>query len=126
MAEKIFYGAAQDLRIMLTDSINAGKNPLEILLAMAKILGEISGEDSYYSYTREQILAVYGFALNEKFVLQKEIEEVSRRLKKIEAAIKNSAFTDEEHKRMGYALERHKEEIARLESLTAENFGEAN
>ena len=117
MADKKFFGAAQSLRTTLTDSINAGKPPLEILLELARALGELSGEDSYYRTTREQILSVYGLALGDKFILDDELAEVKARLEKICAACKNPAFTEEEHIRMGYALERHKQEVARLERL---------
>ena len=117
MADKKFFGAAQELRIKLSDMINAGKPPLEIILELAKLVGEISGEDSYYQTTREQILAVYGFAFKDKFILDDELAEVKARLEKISAAYESSDFTEEEHIRIGYALESHKEEIARLESL---------
>lgn len=117
MTEKNFYGAEQNLRAELADMINAGKNPIEIILELAKKLGEISGENSYYRNIYEQVLAVYGFALNDKFILEKELKEVETRLKKIEAAQKNSDFNEEEKKRMGYAIERHKSEIERLKNL---------
>ncbi len=117
MADKKFFGAAQELRIKLSDMINAGKPPLEIILELARLVGEISGEDSYYQTTREQILAVYGFALKDKFILDDELAEIKARLEKISAAYESSDFTEEEHIRIGYALESHKEEIARLESL---------
>ncbi len=117
MADKKSFGAAQELRIKLSDMINAGKPPLEIILELARLVGEISGEDSYYQTTREQILAVYGFALKDKFILDDELAEIKARLEKISAAYESSDFTEEEHIRIGYALESHKEEIARLESL---------
>ena len=117
MADRKFFGAAQELRTQLTDSINAGKPPLEIVLQLAKAVGELSGEESYFETTREQILAVYGLALNDEFILADELAEVRARLKKISAAYENPNFTEEEHIRIGYALERHKQEIARLEAL---------
>ena len=117
MAEKKFFGAAQDLRIKLSEMINAGKPPLEIILELAKLVGELSGEDSYYRTTREQILAVYGFALKEKFILDDELAQVKARLEKISAAYESPDFDEEEHVRIGYALESHKKEIARLERL---------
>lgn len=115
--DESFSSATQNIRVKLADMINAGKNPFEIILELAKFLGEISGEGSYCQNISEQITAVYGLALNEKFVLEKELAEVSARLEKIEAAQKNPDFTEEERKRMGYALERHKSEIERLKSL---------
>lgn len=117
MADKKFFGAAQELRTTLTDSINAGKPPLAIVLELAKAVGELSGEESFYQTTREQILSVYGLALNDKFILDDELAEVRTRLEKISAAQQNPDFTEEERIRMGYALERHKMEIARLERL---------
>ena len=117
LADKKFFGAAQELRIKLSDMIDAGRPPLEIVLTLAKLVGELSGEDSYYQTTREQILAVYGFALKEKFILEDELAEVKARLEKISAAYESSEFTEEEHIRIGYALEAHKKEIERLERL---------
>ncbi|MBQ9442183.1 MAG: hypothetical protein IJU55_04150 [Selenomonadaceae bacterium] len=115
--EKNFSNATQNIRIKLADMVNAGKNPFEIILELAKFLGEISGEQTYSQNISEQISAVYGLALNEKFVLEKELAEVSARLEKIKAAQKNLDFTEEERKRMGYAIERHKAEIERLKNL---------
>jgi len=117
LAEKKFYGAAQELKIKILDSINAGKNPLEIILEVAKLVGELSGEETFQREVREQILSVYGFALGDKFILENELQEVSRRLEKIEAAYKNPDFTDEEHKRMEFAIARHKEELLRLQNI---------
>lgn len=115
--EQNFSNATQNIRIKLADMVNAGKNPFEIILELANFLGEISGEQTYSQNISEQISAVYGLALHEKFVLEKELAEVSARLEKIEAAQKNPDFTEEERKRMGYALERHKAEIERLKNL---------
>ena len=84
------------------------------------MLGEISGEETFFREVQEQILAVQGFALEEKFILEKELQEVEARLEKIQAAEKNPDFTEEEHKRMGYAIERHKAEIERLKKISAE------
>lgn len=119
LADKKLYGAAQELRTMLTNSINAGKPPLEIVLELARAIGELSGEDSYYRTTREQILSVYGLVLKDKFILEDELAEVKARLEKISAAYQSDDFTEEEHIRIGYALENHKKEIERLEQLKA-------
>ena len=117
MADKKFYGAAQEFKVKLNDSILVGRPPLEIILELAKLFGEISGEDSYYRTTREQIVSTYGLALKDKFVLENELAEVKARLEKISAAYDNPEFTEEEHIRIGYALEAHKKEIERLERL---------
>ena len=120
MSEKNFYGAVPQIKIKIMDLVNAGKDPLEIVLEVSKMLGEFSGEETFYREVYEQILAVYGFALKNKFILEKELQEVSERLEKIEAAQNNPDFTEEEHKRMGYAVERHKQEIFRLKNFSSQ------
>lgn len=117
MVDKKFFGAIQELRIKLTDLINMGKPPIEIILELAKAIGELSGEDSYYQTTREQILSIYGIALHDKFILDDELFKVKARLEKICVANENPEFTEEEHIRIGYAIESHKKEIERLERL---------
>ena len=49
--------------------------------------------------------------------MQNELHEVEERLKRIEASYKNPAFTEEEHIRIGFAIERHKQNIERLKIL---------
>lgn len=118
MAEKDFkFGAAERLRTTLNDSITLAKNPLEIILELAEILGEISGEKKYASTVRKQLSTTYGLALKNTFALDKKIEEVAARLEKIQAAYENPEFDDEEHQRIGFALQRHKEELERLNAM---------
>ena len=117
MIDKKFFGGVQELRIKLTNLINTGKPPIEIVLELAKAIGELTGEDSYYQTTRDQILAVYGIALHDKSILDDELFNIKSRLEKIYIAYENPEFTEEEHIRIGYALESHKKEIKRLEQL---------
>ena len=117
MADKKFLSELQEVRAKLSEMINAGKPPLEIVLEVARLLGEISGEDSFYRTTREQILSVYGLVFKEKFILEDELAEVKARLEKISAAHENPEFTEEERIRIGYALENHRKEIERLTSI---------
>ena len=116
MAEKKF-GAVELLREKLNSSISLCKDPLEIILEVAEIVGEVSGEKNFYRNIQEQISANYGFVLKNNFAIDKEIEIVSERMQKIEAASQNTEFDDDERRRMIFALERHKKEIERLESL---------
>ncbi len=117
MDKNYSFGAAENLKIKINDMVNAGTPPIEIVLEVAKVLGEASGESSYYREIFNRAVAIYGLALNEKRTLELEISQVKERLEKIDAALKNPDFTEEEHKRMGYAAERHKKEIERLETL---------
>lgn len=116
MAEKNF-GGVELLREYLNNAVTLNKEPMEIILELAKIIGEISGEKNFYSNIQEQIFATYGKIFENKFAIEKEIETVSERLKKIEAAAQNEDFDEDEHRRIIFALERHKKEIERLQSL---------
>ena len=111
------YGAAERLREKLNDSIVMAKNPFDIILEIAEILGEISGEKNYYRTIQEQLHTNYGLILHDKFILDKEIKLVEERLKKIEAAYSSPDFDEDEHRRIGFALTRHKVEIERLKNL---------
>ena len=116
MADK-FFGKLQDMRQKIRDDINLAKNPYEILLDVAKTLGEISGEDIYYTEIRDAIGSIYGYALKEKFVLKKELAEVTARREKIQAALTNENFSDDVKQRINFALKRHDEEIQYLKSF---------
>lgn len=116
MAEKKI-GAVENLREKLNDSITLCKDPLEIVLEMAEIIGELSGEKNFYRTIQENISTNYGKIFKNKIAIDKEIEIVSERLKKIEAATQNPEFDDDEKRRIIFALERHKKEIERLQSL---------
>jgi hypothetical protein len=118
LAEKKF-GAVEILREKLNDSVSLCKDPLEIVLEIAELVGELSGEKNFFPTLQGQISTNYGLVLKNKFAIDNEIEILTERMKKIEESSKNPEFDDEERRRMIFALERHKKEIERLESLKA-------
>lgn len=113
MSEK-FFGRLQTLRQKIRDDINIAKNPYEILLDVIKEIGEITGEENFYPEVRDDIISIYGHAFNEEKILIIELQEISARRKKIQAALDNPNFNDEDKARMKNALERHDAEIQRL------------
>jgi len=113
MAEK-FYGTLQTLKQKMRDDINLAKNPYDILLAMAKEIGKITGEDNFYTEIRENIISIYSHVFNEERILELELEEVAARREKIAAALNSDNFSDDDKKRMKFALTRHDKEIERL------------
>ena len=115
MAEK-FYGTMQTLKQKMRDDINLAKNPYDILLAMAKEIGKITGEDNFYTEIRENIISIYGHVFNEERVLEIELEEVVARRKRIAAALNDDNFSTDDKDRMKFALNRHDKEIERLKA----------
>ena len=116
LAEKK-QGAVEILREKLNDSISLCKDPMEIVLEMSEIIGDLSGEKNFYRTLQEQISTNYGKVFKNKVAIDNEIKIVTERMKKIEAASQNPEFDDDERRRIIFALERHKKEIERLESL---------
>lgn len=119
MNEK-FFGRLQTLRQKIRDDINIAKNPYEILLDVIQEIGEITGEENFYPEVRDDIISVYGHVLNEEKILIIELQEISARRQKIQAALVNPNFSDEDKSRIKNALDRHDAEIKYLQSLIAD------
>ncbi|MBQ7476800.1 MAG: hypothetical protein IJT06_05335, partial [Selenomonadaceae bacterium] len=117
MAEKKSLGTLQNLRKQIRDDISLSKNPYEILLDVAKTVGEISGEENFYQEIRELIVAIYGDVFQKKPVLEIELAEVSARREKIQAALSKEEFSDDDKRRIKSALIRHDKEIERLKKI---------
>ena len=116
MSEK-FFGKLQTLRQKIRDDINLAKNPCEILLEVVQEIGEITGEENFYPEVRDEIISVYGHVFNEEKVLEIELQEISGRREKIQAALDNPNFSDDDKKRIEKALYRHDAEIKNLQSI---------
>lgn len=116
MAEKK-QGAVERLRETLNNSISRCEEPLEIILELAEILGEVSNEKTFYGRIRDQISTNYGKVFRDRFAIDNEIKILSERLKRLESSAQSPEFDDDERRRIIFAIERHQQEIARLESL---------
>ncbi|MBE6074117.1 MAG: hypothetical protein E7202_06245 [Selenomonas ruminantium] len=97
--------------------IHSGESPFDIIYHVAKRLEAVSGEPGYAKYVEEQIRAIYGLALEHVKPMKDELHEVEERLKRIEKSYENPAFTEEEHIRIGFAINRHKKNIERLKVM---------
>ena len=49
--------------------------------------------------------------------MKNELQEVEERLKRIEKSYENPEFTEEEHIRIGFAINQHKKNIKRLKIM---------
>ena len=105
------------MKMELLDMIHRAENPFDIIYRMAVRLEKDSGEPGYSEYVRDQLRAVYGFALQDKKLMTDELHDVEKRLARIEKARENPEFTEEERIRIGFAIERHKKNIERLQML---------
>ncbi len=111
------HGQEQQIKMEILQMIYNAENPFDIICHVARHLEEASGEPGYAKYVEEQLRAVYGFALEHKKLLTDELHEVENRLKIIEERNRTGDFTEEEHTRIGFAIDRHQKNIQRLKLL---------
>ncbi len=111
------HGKEQLIKMEILDMIHSGESPYDIIYHVALWLEKQSAERGYAQYVEDQIRSVYGFALEHVRPLQDELRDVEARLTRIEAAYKNPEFTEEEHIRIGFAIDLHKKNIERLKLL---------
>ena len=111
------HGQQQQIKMDLVHMIHSAESPFDILYHVAKWLENESGEPGYAKYVEEQIRSIYGLALEHVKPLQNELQEVEERLQRIETSYKNPDFTEEEHIRIGFAINQHKKNIDRLKLM---------
>ena len=111
------HGREQQMKMEILNMIHSGESPYDIVYMMAKRLEAASGEPGYADYVKDQLCAVYGCALQEEKLLTDELDDVTARLHRIEKAYESDEFTEEEHIRIGFAVDRHKKNIKRLEEM---------
>ena len=111
------HGREQQMKMEILNMIHSGESPYDIVYMIAKRLEAASGEPGYAAYVKDQLRAVYGCALQEEKLLTDELDDVTARLHRIEKAYESDEFTEEEHIRIGFAIDRHKKNIERLKVL---------
>lgn len=111
------HGVEQQIKMNLVKMIHSGENPFDIIYYIAKELEKVSDEPGYAKYVEDQLRTVYGLALKHVKPMQDELAEVEARLKRIEKSYENPEFTEEEHTRIGFAINRHKKNIDRLKAM---------
>ncbi len=114
------HGHEQAIKMEMLDMIHGGRDPFEIIMHIARWLEQVSDEPGYARYVEDQLQAIYGLALQHVRPMQAELAEVEARLQRIRAAYENPDFTEEEHTRIGFAIEHHEKDIARLQRLIHE------
>ena len=111
------HGVQQNIKMDLLGMIHSAENPFDIIYEVAKYLEKASSEDGYADIIRDNIRSVYGLALGEKKLLQDELNDVIARGKRIKASYDTRDFTEEEKKRIEFALILHRKNAERLQEM---------
>ena len=59
------HGREQQMEVEILNMIHSGESPYDIIYRVAQRLEKASGEPGYAAYVKDQLRAVYGFALQE-------------------------------------------------------------
>lgn len=108
------HGREQSIKMDIMGMIHSAENPFDIIYHVAKYLEKESAEDGYAAQVRVNMRAVYGLALLDEKLMRDELGDVEERLGRIRHAYDTGDFTEEEKKRIKYAITLHETNIQRL------------
>lgn len=108
------HGREQSIKMDIMGMIHSAENPFDIIYHVAKYLEKESAEDGYAAQVRANMRAVYGLALLDEKLMRDELGDVEERLGRIRQAYDTGNFTEEEKKRIKYAITLHETNIQRL------------
>ncbi len=111
------HGIQQTIKMDILGMIHSAANPFDIIYHVAKYLEDTSAEAGYAQNILENMRAVYGLALLDKKLLQDELNEVMERGERIAQAYKTGDFSEEEKKRIEFAMILHRKNADRLRGL---------
>ena len=118
-ARKLPHGGQQQVKMEIAGMIHGGESPYDIIYHVAQWLEKVSGEPGYAQYVEDAMRAVYGCALQHVRPMEDELRDVEARLVRISEAYQKPEFTEEEKKRIRFAMDLHKKNIVRLKELIA-------
>ena len=113
------HGKEQQIKMEIVSMIHGGESPYDVIFHVAKWLEQASGEPGYAQYVEDAMRAVYGCALEHIRPMEDELHDVEARLVRIRAAYDKPEFTEEEKKRIRFAIDLHVKNIARLRECIA-------
>ena len=111
------HGKEQQVKMEIVSMIHGGESPYDIIYHVAQWLERVSAEPGYAAYVEDAMRAVYGLALMHVRPMEDELRDVKARLERIREAYGRPEFTEEEKKRMRFAIDLHKKNIERLNAL---------
>ena len=111
------HGKEQQVKMEIVSMIHGGESPYDIIYHVAKWLERVSAEPGYAAYVEDAMRAVYGLALMHVRPMEDELRDVQARLVRIREAYGKPEFTEEEKKRMRFAIDLHEKNIERLKAL---------
>ena len=113
------HGREQQVKMEIVSMIHGGESPYDVIYHVAQWLEKASGEPGYAQYVLDAMRSVYGCALQHVRPMEDELRDVEARLVRIRVAYEDPVFTEEEKKRIRFAIDLHVKNIARLKECIA-------
>ena len=113
------HGREQQVKMEIVSMIHGGESPYDVIHHVAQWLEQVSGEPGYAQYVEDAMRAVYGCALQHVRPMEDELRDVEERLGRIRIAYGSPEFSEEEKKRIRFAIDLHEKNIARLKECIA-------
>lgn len=104
------------LRAEILKGTKAGKDIYGLFLKAVEAISLMTHDSHFYSQIKEDVRVIYGRGLQEKPVLQMEIQETEKRLQKFREAEKREE-PREDRERIKKAIQLNEEELLRLTEL---------
>lgn len=106
--------ASSQLQTDIIKGLEAGEDIYLLFLKATRAIANMTGNEAYYTQTKQSLISIYGEALKEQTPLKLELKTVRDRLTKLERAESGTAETDSK-KRIARAIKVHKKIIETLE-----------
>lgn len=110
---------AGELRSNILKGLQAGEDPIALLLQAIKCISLMTGDTVIYTQSKADILAIYGWGLGEPEPLQRDLEDAQRRLQSLQRAVNEEGVPELERERLQNAIKAHRELIKSLEGAIA-------
>lgn len=119
-AKTLPNGQEANLKIEIMHLITEGKDPFEIINACVDFIARVTNEKNFAEVAKVNIRSIYGIGLGEPVLLQKELDDVLEREKKLKTALENYEIAEEDKKRIDFALNQHRKYAEQIEQRMKE------
>lgn len=113
---------SEGLRTQILKGAVTGEAPIALLLKACQCISSMTGDRIFSEQVEKDLKAIYGEALLETEPLEWELDEVKKRLDRLQQALQRG-LAPEDRQRVERAIEAHRKKARELEALRGEADG---
>lgn len=111
---------ARELQKALEAGISTDTDKLDLFLQAVKVVGLLTGDNTYYERIREKAISVYGEGQLEQIPLEWRLQDIQTALKKMRASLKRKTLKPDTIASITEAIKEHEAKEQELKSLIAD------